>query len=279
MSAEDVMVRHHPAGTPEVPGGCDASVISVRDEDAYWAAKSAAEDVPLTGARRQPCGTCPWHLKYVTGSQPNPNFPDPGIVEEVWKGAHRGHREEDGGARGGLLVMCHRGNHTDMPEWLQDYDQYAVCASAFSVQQREAIRWHEGTPSGVGEDAAARIAFRMGVPSRLFLARTLTRDDLLACAHPSIADPNIGHPAMAPLAAGEFDGAVLAVVAVEVEPAMSDAERERVACLPVCVGVREDGAVLVRASSSEVAVAWVEAALERETPADPDSVAGSVVAP
>jgi len=242
--------------------------ITPEQEINGWRQLSAVNGVPWVDPMTTPCGTCPWRTKFAT--TPNPNFPAQAVpavgrmfLERVWAAPVSG-------SRLGLLTMCHRGHHASLSEdeWRRRTDVYAPCAAVTAIQQREAIRWHEGEPADVDEAAAVRIARWMGVPERIFLSKQLTKDDLLRRANPAIADESVAHPSLPPMRPGEFamdaplpTHDIVCTGSVDDESARE--EIEAVAGFTVHQHPEpQHVAVRVEASSREVAVAWLQARLD-----------------
>jgi hypothetical protein len=235
------------------------TTISIAQEEGFWETRAEAAGIPRTPPARSPCGTCPWRLK--NGNRPTEHFPDPGTVDRAWR-SKRPDQAGQGGVSDGLLVMCHCGCHIGADGLLIAPDQEAlpewrICAGSLVTQRREAIRWHEDGTSGVDRDTAVRVARRMGIPPKVFLARILTRADLVSRAHPALADPRIGHPDLAPIAPGEFEpDTELRLFDVRVEP-LGAAVRERIGSVPGFEVVLDERTVRVAASSAEVAAFWL----------------------
>ncbi len=183
-----------------------SKITSLAAENRNLAQASKTLGVPLKPPPRTPCATCPWRLKFSRGV-PNPNFPDPGIIDEAWQG----YPGNGGGAKHGLIPLCHRGADSaavgDFNDWLRQVDEIRVCAGVVAIQQREAIRFHEGEPAAVDQDAAERVAARMKIPPAVYRSGVLTPADLLTRAHPAISDPLIGYKKCKPVKRGEFDSA------------------------------------------------------------------------
>ena len=136
-------------------------------------------------------------------------------------------------------------------------DEFCVCTAALAIQQREMIRVHEGRPSGIGEDAAERVARRTGIPPKVFRARVLARADLLSRSQPAITDTQLGHPAVAPVEPGEVEpDTELRLFDVRVEP-LDATVRERIERVPGFEVLDGNDTVRVAAPSAEVAAFWL----------------------
>jgi len=225
---------------------------TLAEEDMLYRAHAASWRAELAPPAASPCTTCPWRTRYHDG-EPNPKFRDcRAAVTEAW------HADTPSyglfGAKHGLLICCHRSNSEYRSG--QEYDKLSTCAAAISIQQREAIRWHENEPSGIDEATAVRMGERMGIAPDLFRARKLTRADLVASAHPAISDPSIGHPELPPMRPGEFDGEPLTAFLIELDADVTPTARARIETDPCCQ-VESDRSVAVAASSRDAAIARV----------------------
>jgi hypothetical protein len=157
---------------------------------------------PLGQAARHPCATCPWWEKFVNGRARNRCFPDPSAsISRAWQG----YREQDGGAKDGLVVECHMGVHSETPPAEQKFSELRPCAAALAVQQREMVRFYLGEPNAIDNEAAVRIARRAGIDVEGFIARKLTKAELIKQCHPAVADARLRHPMVAPIKPGEFE--------------------------------------------------------------------------
>jgi hypothetical protein len=169
---------------------CNAPDLA--SEDAAWLASSVHDGAPITGPARAPCATCPWLALHA--ESPSRCFARPGreVVAQAWAS----------GAQDGLLVACHVGVDERLPEHEQRFREHRVCAGALAVAHRALLAFLADEPTPIDQDAAARIALRLGFDS----LDGLTPAAVLERAHPAVAHPGIVFADLAPVDGAQGGG-------------------------------------------------------------------------
>ena len=157
-----------------------------------------------------PCSECPWRVSNWGRTDRNPDFYTAAKRRKMWS-----HWRGKVGVRDGVLVRCHkplpgrgdavRAQEPDGTEVLAE-TVACECAAAVTLQQREAIRYGKRGECAMTEDGVLTVVRRMLGNPKLDRQgmKLLPRSKLLEAAHPSLADPGIGHDELEPPVPGEF---------------------------------------------------------------------------
>jgi len=159
----------------------------------------------LRGVKSRQCAACPWRRSnWGRTDTAHPEFNTPGHREAMWD--HYEGRRKNSGVRHGATMLCHLGAPPEVGGTKPGSTVAHECAAARVLTEREVLRYHARRDDSepMTYNAMWRVVCKMLGDRARYLFRLIPREELLAAAHPLLADPEIGHDVLEPPGPDEF---------------------------------------------------------------------------